>query len=245
MPARQVLQRDLLKKVAIVQSNYIPWKGYFDMIAAVDEFILYDDVQYTRRDWRNRNQIKTPQGLQWLSVPVRVKGKYHQTIRETEIDGTDWAEAHWKTLVQNYRRAPHFQEVSTLFEPYYRQHSYTHLSVLNRALIEAVCSYLGITTKISNSWDYTSIEGKTKRLADLCAQAGGTEYISGPAAKNYIQERIFTDRGMTLSWFNYTGYIEYFQLWGEFIHGVTILDLLFNCGKKASLYMKNVVSSAR
>ena len=77
------------KKVAIVQSNYIPWKGYFDMIAAVDEFILYDDMQYTRRDWRNRNQIKTPQGQQWLTVPIKVKGKYHQTIRETEIDGAD------------------------------------------------------------------------------------------------------------------------------------------------------------
>lgn len=86
------------KKVAIVQSNYIPWKGYFDMIAAVDEFILYDDMQYTRRDWRNRNQIKTPQGVQWLTVPVKVKGKYHQTIRETEIDGTEWAESNEKLL---------------------------------------------------------------------------------------------------------------------------------------------------
>ena len=83
------------KRVAIVQSNYIPWKGYFDLIAASDEFILYDDAQYTRRDWRNRNQIKTPQGVQWLSVPVKVKGKYHQSIRETEIDGADWAPLHW------------------------------------------------------------------------------------------------------------------------------------------------------
>src|SRR3990172_2397370 len=98
------------KKIAIVQSNYIPWKGYFDMIAAVDEFILYDDMQYTRRDWRNRNQIKTPQGQQWLTVPVKVKGKYLQTIRETEINGTDWAEAHWTGIAQNYRRAPHFEE---------------------------------------------------------------------------------------------------------------------------------------
>src|ERR1700686_3933492 len=93
------------KTVAIVQSNYIPWKGYFDLIAAADEFILYDDMQYTRRDWRNRNQIKTPQGVQWLTVPVQVKGKYHQTIRETLLDGDTWAQTHWKTLAQNYRRA--------------------------------------------------------------------------------------------------------------------------------------------
>jgi hypothetical protein len=97
------------KKCAIVQSNYIPWKGYFDLIAAVDEFILYDDMQYTRRDWRNRNQIKTPQGLQWLTVPVVVKGLYYQKIRETEIDGTVWATSHWKSLVANYKRAPHFE----------------------------------------------------------------------------------------------------------------------------------------
>lgn len=109
------------KRIAILQSNYIPWKGYFDMIAAVDEFILYDDMQYTRRDWRNRNQIKTPQGVQWLTVPVRVKGKYDQTIRETEIDGIDWAGTHWKIIAQNYRRAPRFEEVAAVFEPLYLQ----------------------------------------------------------------------------------------------------------------------------
>lgn len=227
------------KKVAIVQSNYIPWKGYFDMIAAVDEFILYDDMQYTRRDWRNRNQIKTPQGVQWLTVPVRVKGKYNQTIRETEIDGIDWAEAHWKSISRNYRKASHFEEIAAIFEPLYRQRQYTHLSALNRELIEAVCAYLGITIKISNSWDYRLIEGKTERLADLCAQAGGAEYISGPAAKDYIEEKFFTERDIKLTWFDYSDYPVYPQLWGGFQHGVTMLDLLFNCGKDAPKYMKH------
>jgi len=231
-----------MKKVAIVQSNYIPWKGYFDMIAAVDEFILYDDMQYTRRDWRNRNQIKTPQGLQWLTVPVLVKGRYHQKIRETEIDGFDWAAVHWKTLAQNYRRAPHFDEVAAWLEPLYIAESYGHISQLNRRFIEAICAYLEIKTVISNSWDYTLLDGKTERLADLCAQVGGTEYISGPAAKDYVEESIFTDMGIKLTWFNYTGYPEYPQLWGEFIHGVTIFDLLFNCGKEASRYMRYVRS---
>lgn len=231
-----------MKKVAILQSNYIPWKGYFDMIASVDEFILYDDMQYTRRDWRNRNQIKTPQGVQWLTVPVRVKGKYDQTIRETEIDGVDWAESHWKSIVQNYRKTAHFAEIAAIFEPLYRQRKYTHLSALNRELIEAVCAYLGITTKISNSWDYQLIEGKTERLANLCAQAGGTEYISGPSAKDYVEENLFTSMGIKLTWFDYAGYPEYPQLWGDFTHGVTILDLLFNCGKDAPRYMRYVRS---
>ena len=242
LPERKAATKMTHKKVAIVQSNYIPWKGYFDMIAAVDEFILYDDMQYTRRDWRNRNQIKTPQGVQWLTVPVKVKGKYHQTIRETEIDNTDWAEMHWKAMALNYRRAPYFEEVAVLVEPLYLQHQYTHLSILNRAFIEAVCCFLGITTKISNSWDYQIIEGKTEKLADLCSQAGGTEYISGPAAKDYIEERVFTERNMKLTWFEYSGYPEYPQLWGEFTHGITILDLLFNCGKDAPRYMRHVRS---
>jgi hypothetical protein len=229
-----------MKKIAILQSNYIPWKGYFDMIAAVDEFIIYDDMQYTRRDWRNRNQIKTPQGLKWLTIPVRVKGKYHQKIRETEIDGTDWAEAQWQTLVQNYSRAPFFKEIAEWLEPLYLNEPPGHLSQLNRRFIEAICNYLSISTLISNSWDYNLAEGKTERLADLCAQAGGTEYISGPAAKDYVVEQVFEERRIKLSWFEYSGYPEYPQLWGEFTHAVTVLDLLFNCGKESPRYMRYV-----
>ncbi|CAM2141568.1 WbqC-like protein [Pararobbsia alpina] len=227
-----------MKKVAIVQSNYIPWKGYFDMIAAVDEFILYDDMQYTRRDWRNRNQIKTPQGVQWLTVPVLVKGKYHQTIRETLIDGTDWAAAHWKTIEQNYKRAAHFNEVAQWLRPLYLEHEYTSISELNRTFIEHICSYLGITTRITNSWDYTLIEGKSERLADLCAQAGGAIYVSGPAAKDYIDDAVFSERDIQVSWFDYAGYPDYPQLWGDFVHGVSIVDLLFNCGAESARSMR-------
>ena len=227
-----------MKKVAILQSNYIPWKGYFDLIAAVDEFILYDDVQFTKNDWRNRNQIKTPQGIQWLTVPVGQD--ISRRVRDVELLNSRWQTKHWKTLESNYRRASYFKEVAEVFEPLYSQNQYTHLSVLNRKLIDSVCIYLGITTKISNSWDYQLIEGKSERLADLCTQAGATEYISGPAAKHYIEDSVFTKRGIKLTWFEYSGYHEYPQLWGEFVHGVTILDLLFNCGKDASRYMRYV-----
>ena len=229
-----------MKKVAILQSNYIPWKGYFDMIAAVDEVILYDDMQYTRRDWRNRNQIKTPQGLQWLTVPVLVKGKYRQKIREAKIDGTDWVATHWKALLRNYRRAPNFAEIASFLEPLYFEQKFTHISQLNRHFIAAICSYLSIETVITCSWDYRLLDGMTERLADMCVQAGGTEYISGPAAKHYVDEKIFSDLGIMLTWFDYSGYPAYPQLWGEFIHGVTIVDLLFNCGKKSPRYMRYV-----
>lgn len=231
-----------MKKVAIIQSNYIPWKGYFDVIASVDEFILYDDMQYTKRDWRNRNQIKTPSGVQWLTVPVRVKGKYHQTIRETELDGSDWSRSHWQSLYQNYRRASYYNEIATMLRPVYTDNLYTHLSVLNRELIERICAFLAIKTKISNSWDYKLDGDKTERLINLCLQAGGTEYVSGPSAKGYIEEQLFTDKNLKLTWFDYSNYPEYPQLWGDFTHNVSILDLLFNCGKSASDYMNFVRS---
>lgn len=226
------------KKVAILQSNYIPWKGYFDMVAAVDEFIIFDDMQYTKRDWRNRNQIKTPNGVQWLTVPVVVKGKYHQKIMDTEIAGNDWAAAHWQALVQNYSRAPYFSEISIWLEPLYLGEFDTHISQLNHRFIKVICEYLGITTAITSSSDYRLADGKTERLADLCIQSGSSEYISGPSAKNYIDEQVFSDKGVKLTWFDYSGYPEYPQLWGEFTHGVAILDLLFNVGKDAATYMK-------
>jgi hypothetical protein len=229
-----------MKKVAIVQSNYIPWKGYFDMIAYVDEFILYDDMQYTRRDWRNRNQIKTPQGLKWLTVPVKVKGKYYQTIRETEIDGKAWAKLHWKSIHQHYCQTKYFNAIAQELEPLYLQTEYSFLSQLNRTLIEWVCMKLGLNTTIKNSWDYQIVDGKTERLVDLCIKAGGNEYISGPAARSYVDESVFIEKGVRLTWFDYNGYPEYPQLWGGFVHTVSILDLLFNCGNEAPRYMRYV-----
>ena len=229
-----------MKKVAIVQSNYVPWKGYFDLIAAVDEFILYDDMQYTRRDWRNRNRIKTPQGPQWITVPVEVKGKYAQTIFETRIAGSDWADKHWKSLELNYARAPHFDEVTRWLKPLYLERDHGLLSEMNRHLITAICAYLGIETTITLSSDYRLEDGKTERLASLVRQAGGDQYLSGPAARDYLDTEVFAREKIELSWFDYSGYPEYPQLWGDFEHHVSILDLLFNCGKEAPGYMKSV-----
>ena len=147
---------------------------------------------------------------------------------------------HWRTLEANYRRAPYFEEIADWLAPLYLDVNYENLSELNRKLIASVCNYLGIKTKLSNSWDYQLIQGKTERLVDICKQAGGTEYISGPAAKDYIEDRFFDESGIKLSWFDYVGYPEYPQLWGEFVHGVSILDLLFNCGKDTQKFMRFV-----
>ncbi|MCI8210396.1 hypothetical protein AUC61_12690 [Pseudomonas sp. S25] len=229
-----------MKKVAILQSNYMPWKGYFDLIAAVDEFILYDDMQYTRRDWRNRNKIKTPQGLQWLTVPVEVKGKYHQLIKDTQIVSGGWANDHLNALSQNYKRAKFFDEVMAWLVPIYTECLPQDLSTLNRRLVEAVCNYLGIRTVIRSSSEFNLKEGKTERLVDLCLQAQATEYVSGPSAMDYVVPSLFSDAGVKLTWFDYSGYPEYPQLWGAFEHGVSILDLLMNCGQSAKGFMRFV-----
>lgn len=228
------------KKIAILQSNYIPWKGYFDMIAAVDEFIIYDDVQFTKNDWRNRNKIKAQNGLQWLSIPVGQD--ISRLIREVGLKDKRWQAKHWATICHSYKRSSHFDAIASKLEPLYLQREYTHLSQVNRVLIEFVCDQLGIKTKISDSRDYLLIGGQTERLVNLCKQAGAAEYISGPSARNYLDEALFVERGINLTWFDYFGYPEYPQLWGEFTHGVTILDLLFNCGKDAHRYMRHVRS---
>ena len=225
-----------MKRIAILQSNYIPWRGYFDLIAAVDEFILLDEVQYTKNDWRNRNRIKTPRGAEWLSVPVGQS--IGRRIRDVEIRDRRWQEKHWRALECNYRRAPFFGEAASLLSPLYLQGRHVRLSELNRAFLEAVCGYLGISTKITDSSEYPHSPGRTERILDLCSRSGAAEYLSGPAGMNYLREEDFGERGIAVRWFDYSGYPPYPQLWGDFIPGVTVLDLLFNCGPHSRRYMK-------
>ena len=132
------------KRILITQSNYIPWKGYFDNIARCDEMVIYDDMQYTKRDWRNRNKIKTPQGLKWLSIPVEVKGKYFQKINETLVSDPQWGENHFRQLEQNYSKAPFYNEVMKSFEDYYRNSDELKLTRINQFFLESINSLLGI-----------------------------------------------------------------------------------------------------
>lgn len=233
-----------MKKVAILQSNYIPWKGYFDLINSVDEFIFYDEMQYTKNDWRNRNKIKTAQGTAWLTIPVR-QHNLTQKINETEATSAKWAVKHWRTLAQNYAKAPYFSRYKDELEAIYQTPDFTNLSQINGAFIRAVCGWLGITTKLNCSTDYNLGEGKTERLVRLVQDAGGTEYLSGPAAQGYLDIRLFEQAAIGVQWMDYSGYPEYRQLGpGKFEHGVSVLDLLFNTGPEAPHYMKTLVQPA-
>lgn len=227
------------KTVAILQSSYIPWKGYFDLINSVDEFILYDDVQFTKRDWRSRNQIKTSNGPLWLSVPVKVKGRYHQKIKDAEIDGVEWRQKHWKSIEMSYKKAPFFQEYSDLFRELYNEEQ-MNLSELNYGFIKLICDLLNIKTKItfSNAYDFLESE-PTDQLVDLCIKSGATKYISGPAAKDYMEIEKFNQRNISVEFYDYSGYPEYSQLYPPFVHSVSIIDMIFNLGPETSRFMQS------
>ena len=209
------------------------------MINSVDEFVLLDEVQFTRRDWRNRNRIKTPAGPVWLTIPVQAKGKYFQKISETEVSDPEWAERHWKTLVANYGRTPHFSAYRETLERCYLDCTESRLSLINRRFLDTICNILGIATLIVDSAAYSLVEGKTERLVSLCAQAGADVYVSGPAAKAYVEEEIFHAAGIMVEYFDYSDYPEYPQNHPPFDHAVTVLDLLFHTGSKAAEYMKS------
>ncbi len=228
-----------MKKILITQSNYIPWKGYFDAINSVDEFIVYDDMQYTRRDWRNRNRIKTKDGAQWLTIPVEVKGKYFQKINETLVSDPDWGINHWKTIQYNYHKAPYFNSYKDMFEEAYRNIKVKNLSEINFQFIRLVCSVLGINTAIGFSSDFELKEDRTERLVDICKKQGASDYYTGPAAKAYMNENYFADAAIKIHYLDYSGYPEYHQLFDKFAHDVSIIDLLFNEGENAKKYMKS------
>lgn len=224
------------KRVAVLQSNYIPWKGYFDIIHDVDLFIFYDDLQYTKQDWRNRNRIKTPRGLEWLTIPVGPR--LDRLICEVEIKDPSWAAAHWHRLRQHYRRAPHFPDFEPFLEHVYLESRWRNLSELNQSLIRTIArQFLGIGTEIRDSREYAPCGRRQDRLIDLLQRAQTSCYVSGPAAKRYIDPQRFAELGIELIWKDYSGYPEYPQLHPPFAHEVTILDVLFHLGPAASEYI--------
>lgn len=221
-----------MKRLAILQSNYIPWKGYFDIIRAVDEVVLYDCCQYTKNDWRNRNIIKTQHGLKWLTIPLTGRGHLCKRICDMRVADHYWPTKHWKTLTQNYGHAKHFPELAPVFERLYRQcETIELLSQINYQFLRAICGLLGVTASFVWSMDFPIEErDPTERVVEVCRQRGADEYLSGPTARNYLRTEAFEKIGCGLRWMDYAGYPEHPQLHPPFEHGVSIMDLLFNAG---------------
>lgn len=222
-------------KAAIVQPNYLPWKGYFDLIHDVDVFVFLDDVQYTHRDWRNRNKVKTPGGAKWISVPVL--GGTSQKICEARIDNSqNWREKHKSTIHHSYASAPYYKSYkSEIFDIFSR--SFETISELNVYSTTKIARMLGIETRFLNSRDLDSHGTKDDKLISICQLVGADSYISGPVGLNYIDNSTFLNARIALAYKDYSGYPEYPQLWKGFDHNVSIIDLIFNCGEKSPYYI--------
>lgn len=231
-----------MKKVAILQSSYIPWKGYFDIINSVDEFVVYDEVQYTVRDWRNRNYIKTKEGVKWLTIPVKVKGLRSQLISEARVADSSWTDRHWRSICYSYSGAGYFDKYSQILEAAYRSSSeQEYLSEINILFIYTLCEILGIGTKITQSSEYGAAGDRNSRLVDICRAAGASTYLTGPSAASYIDTALFQKHGIAIEWADYSGYREYRQLYSPFVHNVSVVDLILNEGENAASFLKSIL----
>lgn len=225
-------------RVAIIQSNYLPWKGYFDIISNVDLFIFHDDLQFTKNDWRNRNKIKGPDGLHWITIPVGQSEK--RLICEVEIKSKEWQQKHWNMLKNFYIKSPFFSYFSNFFEDIYMEKTWNNLSELNQYLIKKIShDFLDINVKFDDSRNYFLTSTKSDRVIELLKKVSASSYLSGPSARNYLRESSFEDNDIKLDWMVYDAYREYPQLYPPFSHDVSIVDLLFNVGPDAKFYIKN------
>ncbi len=226
-------------KCVILQPSYIPWRGVFDQINRSDIFVFYDDVQYDKRGWRNRNQIKTPRGKQWLTIPVYSRGAQteHLAIDQIRIVWDNpWNEDHWKSLKHAYGKAPFFKRYASLLEKFYARHD-ERLADFTIDFTIALAGELGIQHVRFLRSSELAVEGqKTDRLLAVLAKVGADHYLSGPSARDYIEDDKFKAAGIRLEYMVYN-YPEYPQLYPPYDAFVSILDLLFMTGPEAPQYI--------
>jgi hypothetical protein len=226
------------KRAAILQSNYIPWKGYFDIIGLVDVFVIYDDVQYSKNHWHNRNLIKTQHGLKWLTVPVSKADGAFPSIDAVRI-ASPFAESHRRSILQAYSKATHYDAFAPMLSALYEEAQHCGLlTELNLMFIRAIAARLGIATEIIRSRDLGVSGERSQRLVSICETVGAKTYLSGPSAQAYLDERLFEEADIRVEWMDYSGYPPYEQLHGPFAHGVSIIDLIMNQGPQAASLMK-------
>ena len=223
----------------MLQPNFLPWKGVFDLINRVDTFVFYDDVQYTHKDWRNRNRILTPKGLEWINVPILKKGKRNQLICDTEIDNSqNWAAKQYKTIELNYKKANYFDAFTDLLREIYLEKTWGKISDLNIFATRKICHLLGISCEFIKASDLQISGDKNgEKVIKICQQLDCQHFINGPASKAFMNEHLFNHAGISLEYISYH-YPSYQQLHQQpFQHQVSIIDLLFNCGPNSFDYI--------
>jgi hypothetical protein len=218
--------------VTISQPRYLPWAGYLHRVAASDVFVYLDNVQYTPRDWENRNQIKSDRGRTWLTVPV--KARYLAPILDVTIDNEqDWQHRHWRSLCTFYGSAPYFRTYASRFEPAYRERTWERLIDLNLALTAILCDCFGLWGPRFVRATELSVAGKgSDLLLRQCQELGATVYLSGSQGRNYLDEAAFAAANIRVVYQEYRHPV-YPQPFGPFEPNLAALDLLFNCGPDA------------
>lgn len=217
--------------VAIVQSAYIPWRGYFELIQRADLFVLYDCVQYTTRDWRNRNRIKTPGGGKWLTIPVHATRAHR--ICDVFATGDEWREKHWQALTRSYGKAPYFSSFAPQVKALFDQVPSRQLSVINQHFLQGIGAIFGIDTPLHLQLKHEDAFGdRTDRLLAICKRHGATRYLSGPSARGYLDMQRFEREGIRVEWMDYSHYQPYPQLYPPFSQQVTMFDQLFHVGNE-------------
>jgi hypothetical protein len=230
------------KTIVILQSNYLPWKGYFDLMAAADEFLLFDEVQFTKNDWRNRNRIVLNGRLHWLTLPIRTAGRFGAAIHDVEVATVDWGASHWQTIRQAYLGAPYFKAIAPVLEQdYTATRTSNRLSQINEHFLRSIAALLQIDTTILHADTVPrTTDDPTKRLIEICKARGATAYVSGPAARNYLDIAAFREAGIAVYYADYRDYPAYPQGCSPFEHGVSIIDALMQCGTDARRHLKAI-----
>lgn len=228
-----------MTRVAIMQPTYLPWSGYFGLMQSVDVFVLLDSVQFARRSWQQRNQIKTVNGAQWLSVPVLSKGKRDQLICEVELDkSSGFAATHRRSIEMSYSKTPYFKQYADTLLPLLDNTS-KMLADLNIGLILQLKAQLGITTRVIRASELDGTGSRADLLASLCKQLGATTYVSPPGSKEYLDESdAFEEIGVPVQYYEFN-HPEYPQPFGEFLPYTSIIDMLFNCGGHSSALIRS------
>ena len=224
-------------RVTILQPSYLPWLGFFEQMSRSDKFVLLDDVQYTRRDWRNRNRIRVRENWIWLTVPVQQKSRFSQSLLETRIDNSvSWRRKHLETLRQHYCKAPFFEKYFPRCQQIYEK-DWEFLFDLCLETINLIKEEMGIETPLLRSSEMKLSGEKTERLVSICRELGATHYLSGESGSDYISQEDFSNQGIELEYQNYEHPV-YPQRYPGFVPHLSTIDLLFNCGEQSLSILK-------
>ena len=230
-------------RLVVLQSNYVPWKGYFDLLGKADLFVIYDSVQYTKNDWRNRNFLLSPQGRTWLTIPVQTSGKFGQPINEVTVLGGHWSKKHWKTISQQLQNRPYFSMYAEEWSNLYLQcANHTLLHDVNTSFLKLLSKQLGLTTPMVDDREFVlNSDDPSSRLVELCRSTGADTYLTGPAGLNYLDINLFVAAGIAVELIDYSKYRPYLQGKAFIGHAVSVLDLLASVGPDARSHLNGEI----